>query len=468
MTIDDSADRGGRESRLLMNDLTMGLHFRTRSVFRRNKGGSSAGPLTAVRHGHATWIIRESWRENILAADAPDWFHVDRGPHAECVESGWQRAVWRVDRDGRRVFAKVVRETGLRNRIKAWLLGTHAEREWRMVMSASAAGVPTPTAIAVGVCDAASMDNVFLTEAFPNAATLSETWTREVPSTFDARRRLAVRRLTDVVARLLATSHRRGFAHRDGHPNNILIAANTGDNWEAAFVDTHGSRLGRGPIARRLTVRALAHLDQYFHRLATRSERMRFLQAYQSYLTPGAAIAEGCLDRRRLAAQVQTERRRHAARLAKRRDKRLRGTGSYFARLELGGGWRASVATKLERRHVFPEAAVPDRTAAQWRELLASLPNDGVGFEKAGPHVGDGRVSFEWATFRGLLERIRSTFAASKHRRAFEGCHRRRHRDLSAALVLGYAEHRVGGLVDATVLLRPASPEARQGGSPTD
>lgn len=468
MAIDDSADRGGRTSRLLVNDLAMGLHFRTRSVFRRNKGGSPAGPLTAIRHGNATWIIREGWRESILAADAPDWFHVDREPHAECVESGWQRAVWRVDRDGRQVFAKVVRETGLRNRVKAWLLGTHAEREWRMVTCAAAVGVPCPTAIAVGVRTATSMDNVFLTEAFPNAATLSETWARGVPNTFDARRRYAVRRLIDVVARLLATSHRRGFAHRDGHPNNILIAANKGDAWEAAFVDTHGSHLGRGPIAQRLTVRDLAHLDQYFHRLATRSERMRFLQAYQSYLTPDAVKAEGCLDRRRLAGQVEAERRRHAARLAKRRDRRLRGTGSYFVSLELGGGWRATVATKLERRHVFPEAAVPDRTVAQWRELLGSLPSDGAGFEKAGPRVGDGRVSFEWTTVGGLFERIRSTFAASKHRRAFEDCHRRRHRDLHAALVLGYAEHRVGGLVDATVLLRPAFPESRQGGSPTE
>lgn len=446
----------------------MGLHFRTRSVFRRNKGGSPTGPLTAIRHRNATWIIREGWRENILGADAPDWFHVDREPHAECVESGWQRAVWRVDRDGRQIFAKVVRETGLRNRVKAWLLGTHAEREWRMVISAVAAGVPAPTAIAVGVRTANSMDNVFLTEAFPNAVTLSETWARDVPNTFDARRRFAVRRLIDVVARLLATSHRLGFAHRDGHPNNILIAANKHDVWEAAFVDTHGSHLGRGPIAQRLGIRALAHVDQYFHRLATRSERMRFLQAYQSHLTPDAEKAQDRLDRRHLAAQIQAVRRRHAARLAKRRDRRLRGTGRYFASLDLGGGWRASVATKLERRHVFPEATVPDRTAAQWRELLAFFPSDGVGFEKAGPRVGDGRISFEWATVRGLFERIRSTFSASKHRHAFEGCHRRRHRDLYAALVLGYAEHRVGGLVDATVLLRPAYPENRQGGSPTE
>lgn len=430
-------------------------------MFRRHKGGSPAGSLSAVRHGHATWIIREGWRETILGAEAPDWFHVDREPYAVCVESGWQRAVWRVDRDGRQVFAKVIRETGLWNRIKAWLLGTHAEREWRMVTSAVAAGVPAPAAIAVGVRTATSMANVFLTEAFPNAFTLSETWARDVPNSFDARRRLAAARLIDVVARLLATSHRRGFAHRDGHPNNILIAANERDVLEAAYVDTHGSHLGREPVARRLRIRALAHVDQYFHRLATRSERMRFLRAYQSYLTPNAEKTEGRLDRRRLAVHVQAARKRHAARLAKRRDRRLRGTGRYFANLDLGGGWRASVATKLERRHVFPETAVPDRTAAQWRELLAFFPSDGVGFEKAGPRAGDGRVSFEWATVQGLFERIRSTFAASKHRHAFEGCHRRRHRDLSAALVLGYAEHRVGGLVDATVLLRPAYPESR-------
>lgn len=452
----------------MVNDLAMGLHFRTQSVFRRNKRGSPAGSLVAIRHDDANWIIRESWRENILAADAPNWFHVDRGPGAECVESGWQRAVWRVDRNGRQIYAKVVRESGLRNRVKAWLLGTHAEREWRVVMAAAAAGVPTPTAIGVGVLATASMDSVFLTEAFPHAATLSETWARDVHNAHDSRRRLAAAGLIDVVARLLATSHRRGFAHRDGHPNNILIAVNTVGELEAAFIDTHGSRLGHGPIGRRPAVRALAHLDQYFHRLATRSERMRFLQAYQSYLTPGTLKAERDLNRKVLAAHVHAERQRHAARLAKQRDRRLRGTGSYFARLELGGGWRASVATKLERRRLFPETAVPDRTAAQWRELLAFLPNDAAGFDDAESIAGDGLVTVEWSTFRGLLDRIRSTLAATKHRRAFEDCHRRRHSDHSAALVLGYAEHRVGGLIDATVLLRPASPKIRQDGPSTD
>ncbi len=446
----------------------MELHFRTRAVFRKDKGGSPSGPLTCIRHGNATWIIRAGWREKILAADAPDWFHIDREPHAECVETGRQRAVWRVDRDGRQVFAKVVRESGLRNRVKAWLLGTHAEREWRMVMSASAAGISTPTAIAVGVQCANSIDNVFLTEAFPNAVTLSEAWANDVPTTFDARRRIAVRRLIDVVALLLATGHRRGFAHRDGHPNNMLIAANNSDTLEAAFVDTHGSSLGRGPIAEHLTIRGLAHLDQYFHRLATRSERLRFLRAYQSHLSSDPEETAGDLDRRRLATQIQAERRRHAARLAKQRDRRLRSTGRYFARLDLGGGWYAFVTTKLERRHVFPESSVSDRTATQWRELLASLPGGGLGSDTTEPGVGDSRVGFEWATLRGLFERIRATIAGSDHRRAFESCHRRRHRDLNAALVIGYAEHRVGGLVDTTVLIRPASPEPRCGGSPPE
>ena len=55
-----------------------------------------------------------------------------------------------------------------------------------------------------------------------------------------------------------------------------------------------------------------------------------------------------------------------------------------------------------------------------------------------------------------LAEQIRLTFGASPHQRAFEQCHRRRHRDDPADLILGYAEHRTAGLVDATVLIRPS------------
>lgn len=438
-----------------MFDSAMGLHFRTRLVYRRNKSGSLDGTLVSVRQGNATWIVRADWREIILSKDAPDWFHAGRQPNAHLVESGQQRAVWRIDRGDRQIFAKLVHESGLLNRIKAWLLGTHGEREWRTAMLASAAGVPIPKVIGVGVRSITSADNVLLTEAFPAAATLSVAWSRDVPPVGDKRRPDAVRRLITVVARLLAVGHRRGFAHRDAHPNNILIAANKQNVFEAVFVDTHGSRLGRGPAKERLVVRNLAHLDQYFHRLATRTERLRFLKTYLSHLTPNLAQTAGRGARCRLVEQVTIAQAHHAARLAIRRDRRLRKTGRYFARLQLGGGWRAFVATKLERRHVFPEAKVPDRTVAEWRELLAGPLGDELGFDEAACGACDGPVRLKRTILRRLSERLRSTLTASADRRAFESCHERRHRDMPAELVLGYAEHRTGGLVDVTILLRP-------------
>ena len=438
----------------------MGLHFLTRLVYRRNKSGSQNDTLVSIRQGNATWIVRADWREIILSKDAPDWFHAGRQPKSYLVESGQQRAVWRIDRGDRQIFAKVVHESGLRNRIKAWLLGTHGEREWRTATLASAAGVPIPKVIGVGVRSITSADNVLLTEAFPAGVTLSVAWNRDVPPVDDKRRPKAVRRLIKVVAGLLATAHQRGLAHRDAHPNNILIAANKQDVFEAVFVDTHGSRLGRGPVKEHLAVRNLAHLDQYFHRLATRSERLRFLKTYFSHLTPNRAQTADRGERCRLVAQVTTTRAHHAARLAARRDRRLRKTGRYFARFELGGGWRAFVATILERRHVFPEARVPDRTAAEWRELFAGSLSDAPGFDETVCGNSDGPVRLERTILRGLAQRLRSTITASAHRRAFESCHVRRHRDLPADLVLGYAEHRTGWLVDITILLRPAERES--------
>lgn len=425
-------------------------------VYRRNQSGSHDGTLVSIRQGNAIWIVRADWREIILSEDAPDWFHAGRQPNVFLVESGQQRAVWRIERGGRQIFAKVVYESGLLNRIKAWLLGTHGEREWRTATLASAAGVPIPKVIGVGLRSTTSADNVFLTEAFPAAVTLSVAWNRDVPPVGDERRPDAVRRLISVVARLLAVGHRRGFAHRDAHPNNILIAANKQKAWEAVFVDTHGSQLGRVPVKEHFAVRNLAHLDQYFHRLATRTERLRFLKTYLSHLTPNLPQTAERGVRYRLVAQVTMTRADHAARLAVRRDRRLRKTGRYFARLELGGGWRASVATKLERRHVFPEASVPDRTIEEWRELLAVPLSGAPDLDETVCGTRDGPVRLERTILRRLSERLRSTMTSSAHRRAFERCHERRHRDLPAELILGYAEHRTGRLVDVTILLRPA------------
>ncbi|MFQ5494326.1 MAG: hypothetical protein ACE5EX_03000, partial [Phycisphaerae bacterium] len=137
----------------------------------------------------------------------------------------------------------------------------------------------------------------------------------------------------------------------------------------------------------------------------------------------------------------------HAATLARRWDRRLRGDGRYFSAVTLPDGWRAVVVLRLERRHVFPEPGVPDRTEPQWRQLLpeAIAIAEGNGSR---PPAGL-RVEVDRAP--GLLAALRG----SRHRRAFQQCHQRRHRGQAAELLLGVLEHRRFNRIDRTALLHP-------------
>jgi hypothetical protein len=167
-----------------------------------------------------------------------------------------------------------------------------------------------------------------------------------------------------------------------------------------------------------------------------------------------ARAANDPYARRRFLSSITEARIQGSGRLARHWDRRLRRTGKYFATFDLGDGWRARAVLALERRHVFPEPGVPDRTIAQWRSLLGRVierwpevvqgtqPLDHQGFGVEVDHIGS------------LPKRLLALVGRPPQFREFEACHRLRHRDIAADLVLAYAEHRTGGLVDMTLLLR--------------
>ncbi len=75
-------------------------------------------------------------------------------------------------------------------------------------------------------------------------------------------------------------------------------------------------------------------------------------------------------DHRSLIRGISQAVQGQAIRLAWQRDRRLRGDQKYFATLSIGDGWRAGVVLTLERRHLFPEVGLQDRTEAQWRAVF--------------------------------------------------------------------------------------------------
>ncbi len=390
-----------------------------------------------------------------MGPGSPDWLALECEPRAEPVKAGYARTTWRVALGDRTVFAKVIDHGGFVGWLKRCTAADTARREWRALRQARSRGVSVVRSLAIGVDWGVSRRTVLITEGLPDAISLPDAWRQCVEQASGHERRATGSDLINAVARLFAVAHERGFVHDDAHPNNILMHSKPNGKLETSYVDVHSSWFARRPVSVRRSVESLTQLEQFFHRRATRTERLRFLRSYLSRRESMAQYwGEQWVDRAFLARLARAE-ISHARRLACRRDRRLRRCGKYFATFPLNDGWKATAALRLERRHVFPETDVPDRTEDDWCALLnppARSLADGraaVGaFDQSGLHVETNRLE-------RLVERVSATCFGSAHWRVFERSHRMRHRDVPAELILAYAKHQRHGLIDATVLIRP-------------
>lgn len=394
------------------------------------------------------WLVREGYRDALLADTAPDWFAPSASAGLELVKQGYARSTWRAAVNGAALYAKRHDVRGLIATVLHRVRIDRARREFDATLAAERRGVAVVRAVAYGRRSGAS---VFVSEEAPGAEPLTAVWAREVSTAAPGRRRSTARGLIEAVAALFAAAHERGFAHRDNHPGNILAAPASNGVWRVCFADVHGSRLRGASLSLKDTYESLAQLDQYFHREATRSERLRFWRAY--WAGRGTVDPRSTGDVRPALAELAKARRRHARRLAAQRDRRLKGGNAYFGRLELGAGWWATVVLRLARRHVFAEHGTPDRSVGQWQALLRGAVLQG---ESASVARQD-EVFLEEVVAEGWMQRIHWRLGGSPCRWAFEACHRARHRDQAADLVLGYAEHRRGCGVDRAMVIRPRS-----------
>jgi len=403
------------------------------------------GRWLVIRRGPETWTVRAQWRECILGAGSPDWFTVEREPKAEVAKSGRGRSTWRVPMGSVVIYAKTYEAVGGASGALA-IIGMHAaQREWRALRRANELGVNVAACLALG----SRTDGrrfVLLTQGIDDARTLWEAWSGAV-------RGAERRSLIDAVADLFADSHRRGFVHTDAHPRNILVRPKGDGSFAAYFVDVLAGSGLQGWGVRRSALDSLGQLAHAMTRSSTRIERMRFLLGYlRSAARQSNLIAWAP---REWALAIDSASRRQAVRLAWQRDKRLSGNGRYFSKIELQNGWSAFCVLRLSRRHVFPEPHVPDRTVEQWRTALRQVPvsaNDTVNRPKSSKLDG-----FRWEVYSstGGLENLSWTLVGSPARKAFVRSHQLRHRDISAPLVLGYAERRRGGRVTECAVIHP-------------
>lgn len=417
------------------------------------RAGDDTSVSTFTWRGARWWSCRDGVAL-INSPDAPDWFSPSSDPHGKLVKRGRHRTVWRRLAAGVTVFAKLHEPAGWFARLKD-VVGFNASlREFRALVEARRREVATVRPLAVG--RATCGRSVLLTEAFDGATTLAEIAAPLLPK-FDAHRRgVAARTLVAAVARVLADAHRAGFAHRDMHPENLLVAPLAGGRFDVRLVDLHGVRRSRGPVSFERAVEALAQLEHYFHHELPARVRLRFLF---EYLSRRDEIGVGSATARRPAlrawsTEVRRGSSRHADRLARQRDRRLTGDNAYFLIQRFRRGWRFQLVGKLARQRVLPVVGFVERTGSEWTGIVESAISPSSG-GLGGPVrlIGVDDVLVDWSAPRGPAEQLHWTLFGSPARRQFLDAHRRRHRDQPGELLLGIGEQRRRGIIVAAVLL---------------
>ncbi len=413
------------------------------------------GTPLKTRADDAVWRIDRTWRERLIGSDAPDWFELEKDPRATCVKCGFQRRTWRVELEEKLVYAKIARLTGgLAARWSTCLGLSAGQREWRISRQAESRGVAVAHCIAIGIDRGAGRRTALLSEGIEGAVPLTDAWKNRWTHGGHRSRLHESNAVIEAVARLFVRAHESGFVHRDGHPNNILVHPTASGEKAATFIDVVLASITKGPAPYAAIVRSLAQLDHAFTRRATRAQRLRFLRRYLELLgVPHSRREERWLEHRIVPA-IDDARSVHAARLARQRDRRIFRDGKYFTRLSLSRGWQAQVALRLSRRHVFPEAQIPDRTREDWSRILEP-PLWAWEHDRATTIETDSeRLKIRIDLPDGLFARLAWTMNGSPLRRLFVRCHRLRHRDLPAPPALGYLQHRTAtGLIDAAGLV---------------
>ena len=277
------------------------------------------------------------WEQRLRACDPIDWFDLAGDARAVAVKANPNRQVWRVQFADNLLYAKVFLQGNWFDRLRRLFRKPGALAEWRAGQFAESAEVPGVRFVACGfrARGLAGTESVPISDGAQGAKALPEAWARAQQADDPTEQRQAVSALALAIARLLARAHRVGFLHRDGHPGNILIRGADAQSLSALYVDLYGATLGAATTDRKAAAN-VAQLDQWFQRHASRTTRLRFLKDYLTErFGEGGALTPAL---RRWAAMIEQAGRRNAAVLYAQRDRRIRGRGSYFTTMSLGGG----------------------------------------------------------------------------------------------------------------------------------
>lgn len=428
---------------------------------------------------HQPWTYRNGFDRLLQRTPLAAW----QNPHAQ----GWQRVkqnarreVWRAHIDRGIYYLKYYRADGWMMRLRALLGHSAWTAEWKSGVYALRAGLAavSPVGYTTNLHRDGRLCSLLVTEAVEPAYSLDEFW-QQIEADEDAgRRRRDTAQMVELLGEMIARAHQAGFEHLDMHAANILVQPVAAGRYRTLFVDLQSARLGV-PLSDRAVVRNLAQLNQWFRRHSTIADRMRFLRAYLRWRDEyEPAFAHGRplrLPFRRLVRALIRAADRHARRLWAQRDRRAQRDGRYFARIRLGGGWRALVVRQTkhpsEESRASRVAADPGWWASQLGDPLHWFTRDG-GQSCKDSHsasvrravlshpAGNLPVIVKRPLARDWRRRLSQLLPPSRSMRGWRTGQALCHRNIPVARPLAVLERCLGPLIRDSLLITEAIPGA--------
>ena len=310
------------------------------------------GPL---RTGGIEWSARSDCRARILEANDAQWEEWGREGLLEVVKTGPHRTVYRLNLPEGEYYVKRFRIADWKARLRNLFRKSPAQLEFHAALKIAELRLPTFDPVAVGrrTWMGLATDTYLVSEAVAEAIPL-DGYINGPYVHLTPRRQASLRqRLARELGRIVARLHHLQVDHVDLHAGNLLIRSESiPDDQVLSLIDLHSVRFRRR-LSQSRRDRNLGALHQFFAGRSTRTDRLRFLLAYQKELAGLGRVRGDSANSQDVddpgAGRLHTRRYPIAARQLVETSRRLEAMLERSTR----DGWRrADRAWKRGNRHV--------------------------------------------------------------------------------------------------------------------
>jgi Lipopolysaccharide kinase (Kdo/WaaP) family len=234
-----------------------------------------------VTAGNVHWQVATEHRDLLLG---PNGLRLEEWLRAGCVriiKQGPHRTVYLVALNGLSFFIKHNRLYDVRAWLRQLVRPSKARKEYDHALVLAARGVPTFVPLAVGETHTSvgPGDSFLITRLLEGTEPVGTFIETTLPQFSPARRARIGQRLAQALGKLVARMHEAGIAHHDFHAGNLLVRLAEDDALSLHVIDLHALRVG-APLGWRALRANLVMLNRWFVLRVSRSDRLRFWQAY--------------------------------------------------------------------------------------------------------------------------------------------------------------------------------------------